>query len=220
MIPRSSGNDPWLQPRLDMVEHQIRRRGIQEQGVLDALIRIPRHLFVPKNLQSQAYDDCPLPIGYAQTISQPYIVALMAELVRPQPADRALDIGTGCGYQAAVLSELVRKVFSIEIVAPLADQASARLKKYGHTNVEVRLGDGYEGLVEHAPYQIIVVAAAPDHVPQPLVDQLAPGGRMVIPVGRSSQELLLIEKSQDGALTRTTIAPVAFVPMTGTALKK
>ncbi len=215
-----SENDPWLQQRLEMVEHQIRRRGVQDEKVLDALIRIPRHLFVPKNWESQAYDDCPLPIGYSQTISQPYIVALMTELARPQPGDRALDIGTGCGYQAAVLAELVQQVYSIEIVEPLADQARARLTKQGHTNVEVRFGDGYQGLLEHAPYQIIMVAAAPDHVPQPLLDQLAPGGRMIIPVGRSSQELFLIEKSQEGALKRTTVAPVAFVPMTGTALKK
>lgn len=216
----SSENDPWLQQRLDMVENQIRRRGVRDERVLDALIRIPRHLFVPKNLQSQAYDDCPLPIGYSQTISQPYIVALMTELVRPEPSDRALDIGTGCGYQAAILAELVQQVYSIEIVEPLADQARSRLKKHGHTNVEVRFGDGYQGWEEHAPFQIITVAAAPDHVPQPLVDQLANGGRMVIPIGRSSQKLLLIEKSQDGAIKRTTVAPVGFVPMTGTALKK
>lgn len=213
----SSENDPWLLPRLDMVEHQIRRRGIQDERVLGAMARIPRHLFVPKNLQSQAYDDHPLPIGYDQTISQPYIVALMTELVRPQPLDRALDIGTGCGYQAAVLAELVHKVYSIEIVEPLANQARSRLEKQGHTNIEVRFGDGYQGWVEHAPFQVILVAAAPDHVPQPLLDQLAPGGRLVIPVGRYSQELVLIEKSLDGDLKRTQIAGVAFVPMTGTA---
>jgi protein-L-isoaspartate(D-aspartate) O-methyltransferase len=216
----SAENDPWLPQRLDMVALQIRRRGIRDQRVLDAVARIPRHLYVPKNLQSQAYDDCPLPIGYAQTISQPYIVALMTELVRPQAGDRALDIGTGCGYQAAILSELVQKVYSVEIVAPLAEQARSRLKKLGHTNVEIHFGDGYLGLEDHAPFQIIIVAAAPDHVPQPLVDQLAPGGRMVIPVGRFYQELLLIEKSQEGSLKRTKIAPVAFVPMTGTAEKK
>jgi protein-L-isoaspartate(D-aspartate) O-methyltransferase len=203
--------------RLDMVDRQIRNRGIQDERVLAAMSRIPRHRFVPKNLQSQAYDDHPLPIGHGQTISQPYIVALMTELARPEPGDRALDIGTGCGYQAAVLSDLVQAVYSIEIVKPLATQAEARLRQLGHTNVEVRCGDGYQGWPEQAPFQIIIVAAAPDHVPQPLLDQLSPKGRMVIPVGRNAQELQLIEKSDDGTLTFTKIASVAFVSMTGIA---
>jgi protein-L-isoaspartate(D-aspartate) O-methyltransferase len=203
-----------------MVDSQILRRGIRDERVLEVMRRIPRHLFVPKNLRSEAYDDHPLPIGHGQTISQPYIVALMTELVRPEPSDRALEIGTGCGYQAAVLSELVKEVYSIEIVEPLAKEASSRLSQLGKTNVEIRFGDGYQGWAEHAPFQIIVVTAAPDHVPQPLVDQLAPNGRMVIPVGRNSQELQLIEKSNDGTLRRTDITPVAFVPMTGIAEKK
>lgn len=209
--------DPWSRERSDMVNFQIRRRGIRDESVLEVMKRIPRHLFVPKHLQNQAYDDYPLPIGYGQTISQPYIVALMTELVRPQAGDRALDIGTGCGYQAAVLSELVQEVYSIEIVEPLATEASSRLRQLGHKNVEVRAGDGYQGWAEHAPFQIIIVAAAPDHVPQPLLDQLAPGGRMVIPVGRHSQELQLIEKSRDGQLRTTHVDAVAFVPMTGIA---
>ena len=214
---KPSQSDPWFRPRLDMVEHQLRRRGIKNERVLGAMTRIPRHLFVPQDLQSEAYDDGPLPIGYGQTISQPYIVALMSELVRPQPDDQALEIGTGCGYQAAVLSELVRTVYSIEIIEPLAAQARLRLKKFGHDNVEVRLGDGYNGWEERAPFQIIIVAAAPDHIPRPLLDQLAIGGRMIIPVGRSSQELVLVEKLPDGSLARTNTSAVAFVPMTGVA---
>jgi len=216
----SAEDELFRQHRVRMVETQIRRRGIEDERVLEAMTRIPRHLFVPQNLRSQAYNDGPLPIGYGQTISQPYIVALMTELVRTQPGDRALDIGTGCGYQAAVLSGLVQQIYSLEIVEPLANQARSRLSQYGYRNVEVRAGDGYQGWEEHAPFQIIIVAAAPDHVPQPLLDQLAPGGRMVIPVGRFSQELLLLEKSQDGSIQRTEIAPVAFVPMTGTAETK
>jgi protein-L-isoaspartate(D-aspartate) O-methyltransferase len=218
--PMSSKEDPWLTKRLEMVEFQIRRRGVHDERVLEAMARVQRHLFVPKNLQSYAYDDSPLPIGYDQTISQPYIVALMTELARPKPGDRALEIGTGCGYQAAVLSELVDEIYSIEIVEPLAKDASTRLRQLGNTNVEVRCGDGYQGWAERAPFQIIVVAAAPDHIPQPLLDQLAPNGRMVIPVGRHSQELLLIEKSQDGSLQRKNIAAVTFVPMTGMAEKE
>jgi protein-L-isoaspartate(D-aspartate) O-methyltransferase len=218
--PKSSENDPRSRERLEMVNYQLRRRGIKDQRVLEVMERVPRHLFVPPNLHSQAYDDWPLPIGYGQTISQPYIVALMTELVRPEPGDRALDIGTGCGYQAAVLSELVDQVYSIEILEPLAKEASSRLRQLGHNNVEVRHGDGYQGWAEHAPFQIIIVAAAPDHIPQPLVDQLAPNGRMVIPVGRGSQELQLIEKSADGHLRYTNITAVAFVPMTGIAEEK
>lgn len=216
---QSAEDDKYTRQRREMVDRQIHRRGIRDQRVLDTMRRVPRHRFVPERLQSQAYDDNPLPIGHGQTISQPYIVALMTELVRPQPGDRALDIGTGCGYQAAVLSELLREVYSIEIVEPLAKEARQRLNQLGYTNVDVRLGDGYAGWEEHAPFQIIIVAAAPDHVPQPLLDQLAVGGRMVIPVGRGLQELVLIEKLPDGSLKRTNVAPVAFVPMTGTAEK-
>jgi protein-L-isoaspartate(D-aspartate) O-methyltransferase len=212
--------DPWSKERFDMVEFQIRRRGISNKRVLEAMARIPRHLFLPKNLQSQAYEDHPLPIGYDQTISQPYMVGLMTEIVRPEPGDRALDVGTGCGYQAAVLSELVHTVYSIEIVNPLATKASTLLRRLGRTNIEVRVGDGYQGWPEHSPFQIIVVAAAPEHIPQPLLDQLAPNGRMVIPIGRHSQELLLIEKLHDGSLRHTRIADVAFVPMTGLAEEK
>ena len=174
-------------------------REIRDPRVLEAVGRVPRHRFVPLRDRDKAYNDGPLPIGHGQTISQPYIVALMTELVQPQANDRVLEVGTGCGYQAAVLAELVAEVYSIEIVQPLADEARQRLKDLGYTNIHVRCGDGYQGWAEHAPFQIILVTAAPDHVPQPLVQQLAPGGRMVIPVSPgTAQELLFLEKLPDG----------------------
>jgi len=195
-------------------------RDIANRRVLEAMARVPRHRFVPKDLEFVAYDDRPLPIGHDQTISQPYIVALMTQLVDPQRDAKALDVGTGSGYQAAVLAELCRQVYSIEIVKPLADEASARLTELGYDNVTVRHGDGYRGWKENAPFDAIVVAAAPDHVPKPLIDQLAPGGRLVIPVGRGYQELVLLEKAKDGTISRKSIANVAFVPMTGEAREK
>ncbi len=203
--------------RRRMVEKHLRGRDITDPRVLDAMGRVPRHRFVPERLKLVAYSDRPLPIGHGQTISQPYIVALMTQLVQPKPQARALDIGTGSGYQAAVLAELCEQVYSIEIVRPLAESARHRLAGLGYTNIEVRAGDGYRGWPEHAPFDVIIVAAAPDHVPQPLVEQLAPGGRLVIPVGRYRQNLLLIEKRSDGSIVERTIAPVAFVPMTGEA---
>jgi len=203
--------------RMAMVQTQIERRGIRDPGVLEALRRVQRHQFVPPELMDQAYQDTPLPIGHGQTISQPYIVALMTELVRPQPGMRALDVGTGCGYQAAVLAEMVDQVYSIEIVAELADQARQRLSLLGYKNVQVRHGDGYAGWFEQAPFDIIVVAAAPERIPRPLLEQLANGGRMVIPVGLDSQDLKLIEKDSQGAIRESTITGVRFVPMTGQA---
>jgi protein-L-isoaspartate(D-aspartate) O-methyltransferase len=168
-------------------------------------------------MRKQAYKDYPLPIGLGQTISQPYIVALMTQLVRPTPRSRALEIGVGSGYQMAILAELCHEVYGIEIVNVLALDADKRLAGLGYKNVAIRCGDGYEGWSEHAPFDVIIVSAAPDHVPQPLIDQLAVGGRLVIPVGRYSQDLVLIEKRPDGSLHRTSIAPVQFVPMTGEA---
>lgn len=203
--------------RLEMVDSQLERRGIRDQTVLQAMRRVRRHQFVPSELIDQAYYDSPLPIGQGQTISQPYIVGLMTELVRPQPGKKALDIGTGCGYQAAILAEIVEHVVSIEIVPELAEQAKQRLEKMGYKNIEVHLADGYRGRADQAPFDIIVVAAAPDHVPQPLVDQLARGGRMVIPVGRGNQDLKLIEKDNQGAIRESLITAVRFVPMTGEA---
>ena len=181
-----------------------------------ALLRVPRHRFVPSSLAAAAYDDRPLPIGHGQTISQPFIVALMTELAAVTPNARVLEVGTGSGYQAAILAECVARVYSIEIVAPLGEQARALLAELGYRNVDVRIGDGYRGWPEAAPFDAIVVTAAPDHVPQPLVDQLQPGGRMVIPVGQRHgiQDLLVITRDADGrAVKRRTLA-VRFVPLT------
>ncbi|MGQ9606857.1 MAG: protein-L-isoaspartate(D-aspartate) O-methyltransferase [Thermogutta sp.] len=214
------GDDEFLAARRRMVEEQLAARDIHDPRVLDAMLRVPRHRFVPEALAAEAYDDHPLSIGHGQTISQPYIVALMTQLAAPQPESRALDVGTGSGYQAAVLAELCREVHSIEILEPLAAEAAERLKRLGYRNVTVRTGDGYRGWPEKAPFDLIIVAAAPDHVPQPLIDQLAPGGRLVIPVGDARQELLLIEKGRDGTVRRESVAPVMFVPMTGEAMRK
>jgi protein-L-isoaspartate(D-aspartate) O-methyltransferase len=200
-----------------MVDRQLRSRDISDPRVLEVMGQVPRHLFVPEPLRERAYSDGPLPIGLEQTISQPYIVALMTQLARPRPEARALDIGTGSGYQAAILAELVETVYSIEILCPLADAARARLKALGHANVEVRCGDGYRGWPEHAPFDLIILAAAPDHIPEPLIEQLAPGGRLVLPVGGFSQELVVVEKGTDGTVTKDRIIPVRFVPMTGEA---
>ncbi len=201
-----------------MVQRQLRGRDITDERVLAAFERVPRHLFVPEHVQSMAYTDGPLSIGHGQTISQPYVVALMTQLVRPTAESRALDVGTGSGYQAAVLAELCGEVYSIEIVEHLATDARQRLDELGYTNVTVRHGDGYRGWLEHAPFELIIVAAAPQHVPQPLLDQLAIGGRLVIPVGTGyHQQLMVCEKQDDGSIDRWSVAPVAFVPMTGEA---
>jgi protein-L-isoaspartate(D-aspartate) O-methyltransferase len=207
----------YVNERERMVADQLAARDIVDQRVLDAMRRVPRHEFVRADLRDRAYDDSPLPIGHLQTISQPYIVALMTQLVEPAPHKKALDIGTGSGYQAAVLAELVKTVHSIEIVKPLANEARDRLQTLGYKNVTVRHGDGYQGWQSEAPFDVIIVAAAPDHVPQPLLDQLAPNGKLVIPVGTYFQDLLVIEKDADGTVTRRNVAPVAFVPMTGEA---
>ena len=185
--------------------------------VMEAIGRVPRHLFVPPELKSLAYANRPLPIGYGQTISQPYIVALMTDLLAPEPDDVAFELGTGSSYQAAVLAELVAEVYSVEIVPPLAESAAYRLAALGYDNATVRAGDGYHGWPEYAPFDIVVVTAAASHVPPPLIAQLKPGGRMVIPVGSPfhTQHLLLIEKGTDGSVTSRQILPVIFVPLTG-----
>ncbi|MBX3423180.1 MAG: protein-L-isoaspartate(D-aspartate) O-methyltransferase [Pirellulaceae bacterium] len=203
-----------------MVRYQLRQRGISNQQVLQSMRTVPRHLFVPAELVDAAYEDRPLPIGFEQTISQPYIVGLMTELVQPQPQHRALEIGTGSGYQAAVLAELVDQVYGIEIVPALADQAAQRLVQLGYDNVTVRYADGYRGWPEQAPFDIIIVAAAPTEIPQPLLDQLAPGGKMVIPIGGASQDLRLVERLADGELRERQVAGVRFVPMTGEAQRR
>jgi protein-L-isoaspartate(D-aspartate) O-methyltransferase len=201
--------------RAHMVEWQIAGRDIRDPGVLDALRTVPRHLFVPPAYVADAYDDRPLPIGHGQTISQPYIVALMTQLGRPESTDRVLEVGTGSGYQAAVISRLVAEVYTIEIVEPLAREAERRLKELGHANVTVRAGDGYAGWPDKAPFDIILVTAAPDRVPPPLIEQLKPGGRMIVPVGPvfAVQELQLIEKNAAGDVSTTRVAPVRFVPL-------
>ena len=199
-----------------MVERQIQARGISAPAVLDALAAVPRHRFVPEALAPRAYDDTPLPIGYDQTISQPYVVAFMTEAAALPPDAKVLDIGTGSGYQAAVLAEIVSRVYSIEIVPELADRSRRLLADLGYDNVEVRTGDGYRGWPEEAPFDAIVVAAAPDHVPPALVEQLAVGARLVIPVGRFTQEILIVTRTAGGSTTEAVL-PVRFVPMTGEA---
>ncbi len=190
-------------------------RGIKDERVLGAMSTVPRHEFVPEDVRFSAYEDRPLPIGHGQTISQPFIVAFMTEQLRPQPADSVLEVGTGSGYQAAVLSGLVKEIFTIEIVEPLAKRAAADLSRLGYTNVFVKAGDGYKGWPEHAPFDAIIVTCAPDQVPKPLIDQLKDGGRMIIPVGPEGgvQELFLLEK-HGGEVRRKAVLPVRFVPMT------
>ena len=204
----------WWQKKAEiMVKNQLEKRGIQDKGVLRAMRETPRHLFIPENLRDMAYDDGPLPIGEGQTISQPYIVALMTELLELNGDERILEIGTGSGYQAAVLSPLVKKVYSIEIVKSLADRAEGKLKELQYHNVSVKWGDGYQGWVEHAPYDAIIVTAAPDQVPQALIDQLKIGSRLVLPVGTYFQKLKVITKMRDGEIGEKNIISVRFVPM-------
>jgi len=206
--------------RQRMVQQQLMARGINDARVLAAMAKVPREKFVPLESRAASYEDGPLPIDHGQTISQPYIVAFMTEQLRPKPSDRVLEIGTGSGYQAAVLAELVADVYTIEIIEPLAKNAEATLQRLGYTNVHVKVGDGYRGWPEHAPFDAITVTCAPDHVPQPLIDQLKEGGRMIIPVGGfGNQELYLLEK-KNGQLQRRAVLPVRFVPMAGEASKK
>ena len=213
---QSGDNESRQHERAEMIESQMRSRGIKDERVLQAINAVPRHLFVPEEFARDAYSDHPLPIGHDQTISQPYIVALMTELVQPKANHKALDVGTGSGYQAAVLAMLVDHVYSIEIVEPLAQSAGKRLQELKIDNVTVRHGDGYDGWPEEAPFDVIILAAAPRQIPQPLIDQLAVGGRLVLPVGESMrQTLVLIEKQEDGSIIKKEIIPVAFVPMTG-----
>ena len=201
--------------RQEMIERQLKDRDISDERVLEAMGEIRREAFMPEAVRSRAYADHPLPIGHGQTISQPYIVALMTQILDPKPGDRVLEIGTGSGYQAAVLSRLIDHIYSIEIVDELARAASVALKAEGVTNVSIRAGDGYKGWPEEAPFDAIIVTCAPDHIPQPLVDQLKEGGRMVIPVGAESgiQQLVLLTKEK-GEVRQSEVLPVRFVPMT------
>ncbi len=201
--------------RLQMVNEQIIKRGINDQKVIQALLKVKRHLFVLPQYTAQAYADAPLPIEHGQTISQPYIVAIMTQVIAPDQNKKVLEIGTGSGYQAAVLAEIVKEVYSIEIIPELAQKAGQTLSRLNYKNITLKTGDGYLGWPEFAPFDGIIVTCAPDHVPQPLIDQLAINGRMVIPISydREVQELILIEKQKDGKLKRTNLIPVRFVPL-------
>lgn len=205
--------DRFTRRRQEMVATQMRARDISDPRVLAVMEKVPRHRFVRSVDVESAYGDFPLAIGHGQTISQPYIVAYMTQALALKPEYKVLEIGTGSGYQAAVLGELVREVYTIEIVSPLAQQASRLLHELGYRNVHVRDGDGYAGWPEHAPFDAVIVTAAPDHIPQPLIDQLKVGGRLVVPVGRGDQDLLVMTRTADG-LSEEERLPVRFVPLT------
>jgi protein-L-isoaspartate(D-aspartate) O-methyltransferase len=202
-----------------MVDTQIVGGGITDQKVIAAMRRVPRHQFIPDYEAKDAYGDFPLPIGHAQTISQPYIVAFMTEALKLQPGEKVLEIGTGSGYQAAILAELGVQVFTIEIVKLLAQYARENLSKLGYDQVMVRAGDGYQGWPEERPFDAIIITAAPDHIPSPLLEQLAVGGRLILPVGNQSQSLVLMRRNEEG-YSQTELLSVRFVPMTGEAEKK
>jgi protein-L-isoaspartate(D-aspartate) O-methyltransferase len=218
--------DPYRDARMAMVkeiEGHVRETSLAldreslDPRVMDAMATVPRHRLIPDDLRDSAYDNRPLPIGHGQTISQPYIVAVMTDLLKTTPSDRVLEVGTGSGYQAAILAELVSQVYSIEIIEPLGLLARDNLAELGHRNVEVRIGDGYYGWEEQAPFDAIVVTAAASHIPPPLIEQLRNGGRMIIPVGSRFmvQQLVLVEKDDAGQVTTRQILPVRFVPLTG-----
>ncbi len=202
--------------RIKLVEQHIIKEGIKQKSVIESMLQVPREEFVPKNLRKMAYLNRPLPIGYGQTISQPYIVALMTELLNVDKDDRVLEVGTGSGYQAAILSNIVKEVYTVEIIEALAKSAEKRLKRLGYKNVKVKWGDGYYGWEEYAPFDAIIVTAAAGHIPPPLLKQLKPGGRMCIPVGQAyfPQVLKLVEKKEDGSVIVKDILPVLFVPLT------
>jgi protein-L-isoaspartate(D-aspartate) O-methyltransferase len=203
-----------------MVENQIKARGVKNKQVLESMIKVERHKFVPGEYRKSSYDDYPLPIGEGQTISQPYIVALMTEALNPERSMKVLEIGTGSGYQAAVMAELVQTVYTIEIVDLLGKRAEKTLSELGYDNIKVKIGDGYKGWKEFAPFDAIIVTCAPSHIPEPLKEQLAEGGSMVIPVGeRNHQELVLLTKEK-GEIKRKAIIPVIFVPMFGEGGKR
>lgn len=214
-ISRTEIRDEFASARRKMVDTQIVARGIYDPGTIHAMREVPRHLFVPQNKIRQAYNDHPLAIGYGQTISQPYIVAYMTEILDLQKDDVVLEIGTGSGYQAAVLSKIVKEVYTVEIIKPLGEQAGTRLKNLGCLNVEVRIDDGFFGYKSKAPFDAIMVTAAAEYIPPPLIEQLKEGGKMIIPVGSPhfTQHLILVEKRNGKTKTRTLL-PVRFVPFT------
>lgn len=207
-------DNPYKILRQRMVAEQIESRGVQKKNVLQALLTVPRHQFVPGNQTKHAYEDRPLPIGYGQTISQPYIVGYMTEIINPEPTQRILEIGTGSGYQAAILAEIVREVFTVEIISELGQSAAEHLKRLGYKKINVKIADGYYGWPEKAPFDAIVVTAAAEYIPPPLIDQLKDGGKMIIPVGSPFlvQTLMLVEKNKNKITTRS-LMPVRFVPL-------
>ncbi len=213
-----AGQDKFTVRRKMMVETQILARGIKDSLVIKALLKVPRHEFVPAEHKEYAYYDSALPIGEKQTISQPYIVAYMTEMLNLEGHEKVLEIGTGSGYQAAVLAEIVRKVYSIEIIEKIGKNADKTLGNLGYNNINLLIGDGYDGWPSESPFDAVIVTAAPPKIPQPLVDQLKPGGRMIIPVGSVYQNLMLIEKTGEG-IVKSTLIPVRFVPMTGKILR-
>jgi protein-L-isoaspartate(D-aspartate) O-methyltransferase len=218
-VSESNPEGDFKSMREKMVETQIKGRGVKDPRVLSALLKVERDRFVPEEYINSAYSDQPLPIGEGQTISQPYIVAIMTELLELKGEEKVLEIGTGSGYQAAILGELVKEVYTIEIIETLASMAKKRLSGLGYQNIKVKAGDGYLGWPEAAPFDAIIITAAPDHIPKPLIEQLKEGGRMIVPVGTYTQELKKIIK-RSGKIETTDIIPVVFVPMTGEGVKQ
>jgi len=218
-VSASNPREDFKAMREKMVETQIKARGVKDPRVLAALLKVERHRFVPEKYLDSAYSDQPLPIGEGQTISQPYIVGLMTELLELKGNEKVLEIGTGSGYQAAILAELAKEVYTIEIIESLASTAEKRLSELGYQNVRLKAGDGYLGWPEAAPFDAIIVTAAPDHIPKPLIEQLKEGGRMVVPVGTHTQELRKIVK-KSGRMETIDVIPVLFVPMTGEGVKQ
>ncbi len=218
---RSYGADGYEKERRVMITHDIKGRGIKDARVIEVMGKVPRHLFVDVNLRDKAYEDHPLPIGEGQTISQPYVVALMTEALRLKPTDRVLEIGTGSGYQAAVLSEIVKDVYTIEIRKSLADIASQRLKSLGHRNVKVKYADGYFGWQEYAPFDAVIITASANHIPPPLIRQLKEGGKLILPLGSTVYyQMLTLATKKRGDIYIEQMGAVAFVPMTGEVQKK
>ncbi len=210
--------DPFTEERENMVRKQIEARGIQNHAVLQAMRKVPRHLFLPENYRNMAYDDMPLPIGEGKTISQPYIVAYMTEALKLHPTDRILEIGTGSGYQTAILAEVANEVYSIEILPELARRARELLDSLGYSKIHLKMGDGYLGWPEESPFDAIILTAAPPAIPQPLPDQLKLGGRLIAPVGVDFQQLVLLRKTKEG-FEKQNLLPVRFVSMSGRARK-
>lgn len=213
VVIKPQNDDWWKSKAKEMVREQIKNRGVSDERVLEVMKKIPRHKFVPERYKESAYMDSPLPIGEGQTISQPYIVGLMTSLLDIEGDGKVLEIGTGSGYQAAILSQLAEEVYTIEVIRELANMSKARLKKLDYDNVHVKWGDGYKGWPEHAPFDRIIVTAAPDKIPEELVKQLKPGGKMILPVGSNFQVLKVVRKTENGRIKKETVTGVRFVPM-------